>query len=80
MVFFYDNLRDQASHEFGVSYTVYNLHNNYPLAPKKVKVTTNMPSNNSYEVRNKYNISTAQVYNLLPTLNKKDINIHKVIT
>ena len=63
-----------------ISYTVCNLHDNYPLAPKKVKVTTNMLSNNSYEVRNRYNISIAQVYNLLPTVNKKDINIHKVIT
>ena len=48
------------------------LHNDYPLAPEKVKVTDNMLSNYCKKIADKYNISTGLVYKLIPTLSKKE--------
>ena len=51
---------------------LHDLHNDYPLAPKKVKVTDNMLSNYCKKIADKYNISTGLVYKLIPTLSKKE--------
>ena len=51
---------------------LHDLHNDYPLAPEKVKVTDNMLSNYCKKIADKYNISTGLVYKLIPTLNKKE--------
>ena len=51
---------------------LHNFHNDYPLAPEKVKVTDSMLSNYSKRIADKYNISTGIVYKLIPTLSKKE--------
>ena len=51
---------------------LHDLHNDYPLAPEKVKVTDNMLSNYCKKIADKYNISTGLVYKLIPTLSKKE--------
>ena len=48
------------------------LHNNYPLAPEKMKVTKEMLSPYCKSIREKFNISMSQVHKLIPTLNKKE--------
>ena len=47
------------------------LHNDYPLAPEKIKVTKNM-SKYSKKIAEKYGISTGLVHKLIPTLGKKE--------
>ena len=44
----------------------------YPLAAEKIDVTKDMLSNYCEEIRHKYNISTAQVKKLVPSLNDKE--------
>ena len=51
---------------------LHNFHNDYPLAPEKVKVTDSMLSNYSKRIADKYNISTGLVYKLIPTLSNKE--------
>ena len=51
---------------------LHDLHNDYPLAPEKVKVTDNMLSNYCKKIADKYNISTGLVQKLIPTLSKKE--------
>lgn len=51
---------------------LHNFHNDYPLAPEKVKVTDSMLSNYSKRIAAKYNISTGLVYKLIPTLSNKE--------
>ena len=51
---------------------LHNLHNNYPLAPEKVKVTENMLSDYCKSIADKYSISTGLVHKLIPTLDKKE--------
>ena len=48
------------------------LHNDYPLAPEKVKVTSDMLSEYCKNISEKYNISTGLVSKLIPTLSKKE--------
>ena len=48
------------------------LHNDYPLAPEKVKVTENMLSDYCKKIANKYKISIGYVHKLIPTLTKKE--------
>ena len=50
---------------------LHDLHNDYPLAPEKVKVTTDMLSDYCKNIANKYKISTCLVHKLIPTLNDK---------
>ena len=52
---------------------LHDIHNDYPLAPEKVKVTENMLSNYCKKIADKYNISTGLVHKLIPTLSKKKI-------
>ena len=47
-------------------------HNNYPLAPEKVKVSKDMLSDYCKKIANKYNISTGLVNKLIPNLNNKE--------
>ena len=51
---------------------LHNLHNDYPLAPEKIKVTKDMLSDYSRKIAEKYKISTGLVHKLIPTLGKKE--------
>ena len=51
---------------------LHDLHNDYPLAPEKIKVTKDMLSDYSQKIAEKYKISTGLVYKLIPTLIKKE--------
>ena len=51
---------------------LHDLHNDYPLAPEKVKVTKDMLSEYCKNISEKYNISTGLVSKLIPTLGKKE--------
>ena len=51
---------------------LHDIHNDYPLAPEKIKVTENMLSNYCKKIADKYNISTGLVHKLIPTLSKKE--------
>ena len=50
---------------------LHDLHNDYPCAPEKVKVTKDMLSDYCKEIAKKHNISTGLVYKLIPTLSDK---------
>ena len=57
--------------------SLHNLHNDYPLAPEKIKVAKNMLSEYAKNIAKKYNISTGLVHKLIPTLsNKKKYVLH----
>ena len=51
---------------------LHHLHNDYPLAPEKVKVTENMLSGYCKNIAKKYKISTGLVHKLIPTLSNKE--------
>ena len=51
---------------------LHDLHNDYPLAPEKIKVTKDMLSDYSLKIAEKFNISTGLVHKLIPTLGKKE--------
>ena len=51
---------------------LHDLHNDYPLAPEKTKVTEDMLSNYCKKIAAKYNISTGLVSKLIPTLRNKE--------
>ena len=51
---------------------LHNLHNDYPLAAEKVKVTDNMLSEYCKNIQKKFNISTGLVHKLIPTLCDKE--------
>ena len=51
---------------------LHNLHNDYPLAPEKIKVTKDMLSKYSEKIAEKYGISTGLVHKLIPTLSNKE--------
>ncbi|XP_068704228.1 uncharacterized protein [Montipora foliosa] len=48
------------------------LHNDYPLAPEKVKVNKDMLSNYCQEIADKFNVSTGLFHKLIPTLSNKE--------
>ena len=50
---------------------IHDLHNDYPLAPEKVKVSKNMLSGYCKKIAEKYNISISLVSKLIPTLRDK---------
>ena len=54
------------------SQELHNLHNDYPLAPEKMKVTKEMLSLYCESIREKFYVSIGQVHKLIPTLNKKE--------
>ena len=51
---------------------LHDLHNDYPIAPEKVKVSNDMPSAYCKKIAKKYNISTGLVSKLIPTLRDKN--------
>ena len=51
---------------------LHDLHNDYPLAPEKLKVNKNMLSDYCQKISEKFNISSGQVHKLIITLNKKE--------
>ena len=51
---------------------LHDLHNDYPLAPEKLKVNKNMLSEYCQKISEKFNISSGQVHKLITTLNKKE--------
>ena len=51
---------------------LHDLHNDYPLAQEKLKVTKDMLSPYRESIREKFIISIGQVHKLIPTLNKKE--------
>ncbi|XP_068704787.1 uncharacterized protein [Montipora foliosa] len=51
---------------------LHDLHNDYPLAPEKVKVGENMLSEYCKNIAKKYKISTGLVHKLIPTLSNKE--------
>ena len=56
---------------------LHDLHNDYPLAPEKVKVSKNMLSGYCKRIAEKYNISIGLVSKLIPTLrDKKEYVLH----
>ena len=50
---------------------LHDLHNDYPVAPEKAKVSKNMLSKYCKEIAEKYKISIGQVNKLIPTLKDK---------
>ena len=53
------------------------LHNDYPVAPEKAKVSKNMLSRYCKEIAEKYKSSIGQVNKLIPTLkDKKEYVLH----
>ena len=56
---------------------LHDLHNDYPIAPEKVKVSNDMLSAYCKKIAKKYNISTGLVRKLIPTLrDKKEYVLH----
>ena len=56
---------------------LHDLHNDYPVAPEKVKVSNDMLSAYCKKIAKKYNISTRLVRKLIPTLrDKKEYLLH----
>ena len=51
---------------------LHNLHNDYPVAPEKAKVSKNMLSEYYKKIAEKYNISISKVNKLIPTLKDKE--------
>ena len=51
---------------------LHDLHNDYPLAPEKMKVTKEILSLYCESIREKFNINIGQVHKLIPTLNRKE--------
>ena len=51
---------------------LHNLHNDYPVALEKAKVSKNMLSEYCKKIAEKYNISNGQVNKLIPTLKSKE--------
>ena len=56
---------------------LHDIHNDYPVAPEKVKVSKNMLSDYCKKIAEKYNISIGLVSKLIPTLrDKKEYVLH----
>ena len=51
---------------------LHDLHNDYPLAAEKVKVTEDMLSDYCQEIAEKFSIKTGMVHKLIPTLATKE--------
>ena len=51
---------------------LHDLHNDYPLAPEKIKVSSGMLSEYCKKITDKYNISIGLVNKLIPTLRDKE--------
>ena len=59
---------------------LHDLHNDYPCAPEKIKVSDDMLSDYCREIKDKFNISSGNVHKLIPTLkHKKNYVLHEEI-
>ena len=69
-----DNSKKGVILEVDLEYSkeLHDLHNDYPLAPEKVKVNKDMLSSYCHKIADKYNISTGLVRKLIPTLQNKE--------
>ena len=57
---------------------LHDLHNDYPCAPEKIKVSDDMLSDYCREIKDKYKISSGNVSKLIPTLcDKKNYVLHE---
>ena len=57
---------------------LHDLHNDYPCAPEKIKVSDDMLSDYCREIKDKFNISSGNIHKLIPTLeDKKNYVIHE---
>ena len=57
---------------------LHELHNDYPCAAEKIKVSDDMLSDYCREIKNKFNISSGNVNKLIPTLSdKKNYVLHE---
>ena len=57
---------------------LHDLHNDYPCAPEKIKVTDDMLSDYCREIKDKFKICSGNVHKLIPNLNdKKNYVIHE---
>ena len=57
---------------------LHDLHNDYPCAAEKIKVSDDMLSDYCREIKNKFNISSGNVNKLIPTLrDKKNYVLHE---
>ena len=57
---------------------LHDLHNDYPCAAEKIKVSDDMLSDYCREIKNKFNISSGNVNKLIPTLSdKKNYVLHE---
>ena len=54
---------------------LHDLHNDYPVAPEKAKVSKNMLSRYCKKIAEKYKISIGQVNKLIPTLKTKEKHV-----
>ena len=50
---------------------LHKLHNNYPLAPEKLAITSDMLSKYCKEIADKYEIKVGDVKKLIPNLSNK---------
>ena len=50
---------------------MHELHNDYPLAPEKLKISQNMLSNYEFRIANEYGIKIGGVNKLVPNLGNK---------
>ena len=51
---------------------LHDLHNDYPLAPAKIKIDKNMLSPYAKNIADKFKVSTGLLHKLIPTLNNKE--------
>ena len=51
---------------------LHDLHNDYPVAPEKAKVSRNMLLRYCKKIAEKYKVSISQVNNLIPMLKSKE--------
>ena len=59
---------------------LHNSHNDYPVAPEKVKVSKNMLSRYCKKIAEKYKISIGQINKLIPTLKRKESTSYTIET
>ena len=50
---------------------LHDLHNNYPLCPEKIEISSNMLSRYCSDIANKYGIKVGGVKKLIPNLGDK---------